>query len=260
MTLVQKEPKSIKLWTTNIKKVYLGSNQVRPIIPPYLCFTANTAGSTIKLYYTWSTRTDNMQTSTDGSNWSAYTFNTVITLTNIWDKVYFRRNLDTPWKFSVNYQNRNYFVMTWSIAASGDITTLLCKEWTTDLTASWVYCFWYLFNNCTSLTTIPKLPAVTLTTNCYTWMFTWCTGLSGLPNLPATALAETCYSFMFNWCTSIKLSTTQGWEYQTEYRIPNIWTWTTAWNSLQNMFASTWWTFTWTPSINTTYYTSNTVV
>jgi hypothetical protein len=26
------------------------------------------------------------------------------------------------------------------------------------------------------------------------------------------------------------------------------------------MFTSTWWTFTWTPSINTTYYTSNTVV
>jgi hypothetical protein len=26
------------------------------------------------------------------------------------------------------------------------------------------------------------------------------------------------------------------------------------------MFSSTWWTFTWTPSINTTYYTSNTVV
>jgi hypothetical protein len=26
------------------------------------------------------------------------------------------------------------------------------------------------------------------------------------------------------------------------------------------MFLSTWWTLTWTPSINTTYYTSNTVV
>ena len=30
MTLVSTEPKSIKLWTTNIKKVYLGSTQVRP--------------------------------------------------------------------------------------------------------------------------------------------------------------------------------------------------------------------------------------
>lgn len=34
MTLVQNEPKSIKLWTTNIKKVYLGSNQVRPKLIP----------------------------------------------------------------------------------------------------------------------------------------------------------------------------------------------------------------------------------
>ena len=30
MVLVQKEPKAIKIWTTDIKKVYLGSTQVRP--------------------------------------------------------------------------------------------------------------------------------------------------------------------------------------------------------------------------------------
>ena len=30
MTLVQKEPKYIKIWSTDAKKVYLGSNQVRP--------------------------------------------------------------------------------------------------------------------------------------------------------------------------------------------------------------------------------------
>ena len=30
MTLVQKKPKSIKLWTTDIKEVYLGSTKVRP--------------------------------------------------------------------------------------------------------------------------------------------------------------------------------------------------------------------------------------
>ena len=30
MTLVQKEPKAIKLWTTDIKKVYLGTTKVRP--------------------------------------------------------------------------------------------------------------------------------------------------------------------------------------------------------------------------------------
>lgn len=32
MTLVQTEPKSIKLWTTDIKKVYLGTTKVRPTI------------------------------------------------------------------------------------------------------------------------------------------------------------------------------------------------------------------------------------
>jgi hypothetical protein len=65
---------------------------------------------------------------------------------------------------------------------------------------------------------------------------------------------------MFRNCSKIKLSTTQTWEYQTEYRIPTTWTWTSWSSSLSNMFTSTWWTFTWTPSINTTYYTSNTVV
>jgi hypothetical protein len=65
---------------------------------------------------------------------------------------------------------------------------------------------------------------------------------------------------MFNGCSKIKLSTTQTWEYQNEYRIPETWTWTTATNALYRMFRTTWWTFAWTPAINTTYYTSNTLV
>jgi hypothetical protein len=65
---------------------------------------------------------------------------------------------------------------------------------------------------------------------------------------------------MFQSCSKIKLSTTNTWEYQTAYRIPTSWTGTTGTNSLANMFYRTWWTRTGTPSANTTYYTSNTVV
>ena len=65
---------------------------------------------------------------------------------------------------------------------------------------------------------------------------------------------------MFYGCRLIKLSTTQTGEYQTPYRIPKSGTGTTATGALTEMFANTGGTFTGTPSINTTYYTSNTVV
>ena len=147
-------------------------------------------------------------------------------------------------------------------------------------------CYEGMFFNCTSLTTVPELPATTLAQNCYTQMFMSCTSLTSapilaatelarycyyqmfygctaltvLPALPATTLANFCYRDMFNGCTGIKLSDTQTGEYQTPYRIPTSGTGTTASNALTNMFTNTGGTFTGTPSINTTYYTSNTVI
>ena len=73
-------------------------------------------------------------------------------------------------------------------------------------------------------------------------------------------LANNCYSSMFNGCTKIKLSTTQTGEYQTPYRIPTTGAGTNVAYSLINTFANTGGTFTGTPEINKTYYTSNTVV
>ena len=121
-------------------------------------------------------------------------------------------------------------------------------------------CYKYMFDGCTALTTAPALPATTLASVCYSGMFHGCTALTTAPELPATTLANSCYNYMFNGCTNIKLSTSQTGEYQTEYRIPKSGTGTTATNALNNMFANTGGTFTGTPSINTTYYTSNTVV
>lgn len=121
-------------------------------------------------------------------------------------------------------------------------------------------CYYYMFSWCTSLTTPPELPATILAQNCYRNMFSGCTSLTSLPKLPATTLASMCYYMMFNWCTQIKLSATQTWTYQTQYKIPFTWTWVDATDSMTDMFLSTWWTFTWTPTINTTYYTSNALV
>ena len=121
-------------------------------------------------------------------------------------------------------------------------------------------CYQSMFQGCTSLTSAPSLPATTLTNYCYYNMFYGCTSLITAPELPATTLAGNCYQFMFGGCRKIKLSTTQTGEYQTAYRIPKSGTGTTANSALDYMFDSTGGTFKGTPSINTTYYTSNTVV
>lgn len=67
------------------------------------------------------------------------------------------------------------------------------------------YCYRYMFNNCSSLTTIPELPATTLSEGCYEGMFNHCTSLISVPNnyLTATTLARNCYSYMFRECTSL---------------------------------------------------------
>ena len=65
------------------------------------------------------------------------------------------------------------------------------------------HCYEYMFNNCTSLTTAPELPAMTLKYNCYAGMFNNCTSLTNAPALPSTKLAAMCYGSMFKGCTSL---------------------------------------------------------
>ena len=60
-----------------------------------------------------------------------------------------------------------------------------------------------MFNNCTGLTTAPKLPATTLSHSCYIRMFSGCINLTTAPELPATTLAEYCYSNMFSGCINL---------------------------------------------------------
>jgi hypothetical protein len=60
-----------------------------------------------------------------------------------------------------------------------------------------------MFGACTSLTTAPELPAMTLAHGCYAQMFDGCTSLTAAPELPATTLAENCYYEMFTDCTSL---------------------------------------------------------
>lgn len=121
-------------------------------------------------------------------------------------------------------------------------------------------CYDSMFQDCTSLTTAPSLPATKLYLYCYHYMFYGCTSLTTIPELPATTLIRVCYFNMFYGCTNIKLSSSQTGEYQKAYRIPTTGTGKTADYALDDMFTNTGGTFTGTPEINTTYYTSNTVV
>ena len=64
-------------------------------------------------------------------------------------------------------------------------------------------CYDSMFEDCTSLTKAPKLPATTLAESCYLEMFYGCTSLVNAPVLPATTLANDCYYKMFGNCTSL---------------------------------------------------------
>ena len=123
-----------------------------------------------------------------------------------------------------------------------------------------ISCYRAMFYNCISLVTAPMLPATTLADYCYNNMFFGCISLVTAPALPATTLANNCYSNMFYNCGKIKISTTNVGSYTNVYKVPFAGTGTEATDSLLDMFTGTGGTFTGTPTINTTYYTENTIV
>ena len=68
------------------------------------------------------------------------------------------------------------------------------------------YSYSHMFYGCTSLTTAPVLSGTVMGTGCYQNMFEGCTSLVTPPELPAKSLAIDCYDHMFYGCT--KLNTT----------------------------------------------------
>lgn len=171
-----------------------------PVTKPWLCFTANTWGSTIELDKIWNPTIVTLETSIDWETWTTYTIWTPITLSNIGDKIYWRNISNVTTGFST-YEWKYTFVMTGSISASWDVTSLINKNCTD--TISTYFCFAELFVRCASLTTAPELPATTLAYGCYDSMFQECTSLATVPELPATTLADYCYRQMFYRCISL---------------------------------------------------------
>ena len=104
------------------------------------------------------------------------------------------------------YYSYHNFEMTGKIAASGNVNSLLMEDEKTARTLSLSgrnFCYFGLFEGCSSLTTAPELPATTLAEGCYSNMFNCCISLTTAPELPATTLANNCYDNMFYRCTSL---------------------------------------------------------
>ena len=194
--------RSVSRLSINGKAVSLGQE---PALCDALCFTAQKAGSTVKLTKSGSAPDVNLQTSTDGNSWTPYTVEDVITLANVDDKVYFKA-VGSNSAMGSSQSNYNKFEMTGKIAASGNINSLLEEDKQTARTISLAgknYCYYNMFRDCYSLTSTPVLPATTLAERCYNNMFRNCTSLTQAPELPATTLAERCYDSMFSQCTSL---------------------------------------------------------
>ena len=172
----------------------------------YLTFTVlgNKVGS-ISLTTTMSTPPSIQYSLDNGETWEDYIFGdgklegTGFLELNSGDSVKFKGNNTSL--TSMEGKEITTFVMTGSMAANGDVTSLL-NDIGGDCELT-VACFVGLFNNCTSLVEAPELPATTLAERCYENMFNGCTSLTQAPQLPSTTLASNCYSGMFQSCTSL---------------------------------------------------------
>ena len=201
-------------------------------IIPYLCFTAEAAGSTIEMSVTGTpTKGQAFETSTDEITWSAFIpGTTTITLSNVGSKVYFRGNNTTVSESSSIYYT---FSMTGTIAASGNIMSLLDKT-CKSTTISNAYCFYCLFAY-SNLTTAPALPA--------------------------TTLASHCYDSMFSYCQSLQVYSSSGTGHTNAWRIPTSGT-ASSYTTQSNMFIECTGSYQYSDSVslNATFYTQNTPV
>lgn len=185
---------------------------------PYLTFTALEDG-------TFKHNTNALEYSLDeGKTWVALSANTDTPTIHTGESVCWRGTI-TPSSMQRNFSSTGYF------DASGDPRSIIYSSDFSDKPLK-NYCFNGLFSgcdklvnakdillptlvfanrneyarmfeNCTSLTTAPALPATTLSNYCYFYMFSGCTSLATAPVLNAMSLAQLCYSNMFNGCSSL---------------------------------------------------------
>ena len=200
-----------------------------------LTFEAAVAGAQVNFDINTNAATNGVQyrtfsTASGWSDWATYTDNAPVVLASVGDIVQFRGD-NATYGSEYPYSNIQF---DQDCYAYGNIMSLIKSTgFSTETTLTGIftfpclfesntylkshtdkplmlpattlakYCYYYMFNGCTSLETAPILPAETLTNFCYSGMFKGCTRLAAAPALPATTLAEYCYYYMFNGCTSL---------------------------------------------------------
>ena len=194
-----------------------------------------------------------MEYSTDAVTWNTWDGSVISSTGTAPYVLYLRGSGNTR----ISDDNKGFKLEKAKVTCSGNIMTLLNYK-DPDSATMGEKAFYYLFYNCSNLTSAPELQATTLANSCYSNMFNGCTGLQTAPELPATTLADYCYFNMFYGCTGIRISdkkgTFDGVTYGKEYRIPSANDGTDADYSTDGMFFGTGGKFTGSPSINTTYY------
>ena len=151
-----------------------------------LCFTAEQDGSSVSLVGL-NTNMDeqidifaSLQCSTNNSTWQEWDGHVINLAAG--EKVYIKALNPNPDGMAYYNETCGYvtkyhkFIFEGKIAASGNIQYLL--EDTGSRTDVPAYAYYYMFQNCTSLTSAPALPATTLANYCYASMFKGCTQFS----------------------------------------------------------------------------------
>ena len=162
----------------NAMRIAMMSGKRGPKPPAYggLCFTAESANSSVQLTAVGSAPAVTLVKSFDGVNWEAYTVGEVIDLPSTGDFVYLAAGEGGNETFGSSARRHNKFVINGLVAASGDITSL--RRFDLEQTTLTNACYRNMFDGCTGLTSAPELPATTLNRYCYRFMFTDCTNLS----------------------------------------------------------------------------------
>ena len=141
-----------------------------------------------------------LEYSMNGFTWTSYTIGENISLSD-GQKLMFRAGKQGNNSFSSGSDNYYNFKISGSVAAKGNIMSLLDRNCDCNFVTS--FAFNSLFKDCHSLTSAPDLPATKLASSCYSSMFEGCTSLTKAPALPATKLDWNCYMGMFSGCTSL---------------------------------------------------------
>lgn len=160
-----------------------------------------------------STQATSMSYSMDGINWTTTavdnTDQTITIAVQPGDEVYLK-GIANGWGRSLSNYSTSIVSIRAKYTASGNIMSLLYGDnFENQTTLPRAYAFTALFKSKTSninkLTDASQLelPATNLTTYCYRWMFEDCTQLTTSPVLPAVILTSSCYSCMFEGCSSL---------------------------------------------------------